>query len=92
MLLLPAMHQARRPFRQALPQTSARLLAVLGARVSSGDGAIVEGGQFAHIIGDAKDKEAAELEKHIRTKYPKSINHSGILLVDIIDQMPEEEE
>ena len=47
--------------------------------------------RMADLKSDGKDKEAAELEKQIRTKYPKSINHSGILLVDIIDQMAEEE-
>ena len=34
-----------------------------------------------------KKQEAEKLEKEIRTKYKKAINHSGYHLVDILDQM-----
>jgi len=36
---------------------------------------------------DGKKKEAEKLEKEIRTKYKKAINHSGYHLVDLLDQM-----
>ena len=39
---------------------------------------------------DGKKKEAEKLEKEIRTKYKKAINHSGYRLVDILDQMEKE--
>ena len=37
-----------------------------------------------------KKKDAEKLEKEIRTKYKKAINHSGYRLVDILDQMKKE--
>ena len=39
---------------------------------------------------DGKKRDAEKLEKEIRTKYKKSINHSGYRLVDILDQMEKE--
>lgn len=44
------------------------------------------------LRSDGKDKEAAKLEKEIRKDYKKSINHSGYLLVDLLDKMDEEKE
>ena len=37
-----------------------------------------------------EEKGGWELEKEIRTKYKKSINHSRYCLVDILDQMAKE--
>lgn len=45
--------------------------------------------RLVDLQSDGKDKEAAKLEKEIRSDYKKSINHSGILLVDLLDNLEE---
>lgn len=58
----------------------------------------VQVGGFARLLRmmdlkqDGKERDAQKLEKELRTKYKKSINHSGYSLVDILDSMEEKKE